>query len=1239
MTFEQTARAESVSAFSPLEAISLLKSEGVQASEMTLLEDGEIIKKKHQVYNFEVEGHHTYIADGIRVHNTSILNHLKPGELANVDWSTVADTTGDGGLDYVQIDTIENGYKAGATIYKHKTVNGQEYIEGFKTFTDKDGNLVQMQFERDANGVLTGVPKIIHLTGAQFGEQAGELITPYLTAAIIGEDAGMFETIAVNTILGTFLENLFEFTGGFIHDQLASRGLQDNSIEPIADHTFSDIVGDLGANAGDYTSQALTGWIMAEVFGGISTDSFGGEFLNALVSQGVGYLVDSGLHALTEILPSSFDGAFLTGFSEATVPSGDFLKLPNIQGLLWSTALNRILPAIETIEGQIASGLTTLALNTFASGLGSGLSTVFGTFNPVVFIIARVVGKLFDSLFEKHPQAYSNVIFNEETGYFEVGNSWSEDNGDVVIGQQMANYYVDFMNGVLDQTQAQSHNAAELTDAMRLVFGHYEQNIQNGAERNFTELDAAVQSRIIDTLQELELNDGDLVVLKAIADVVVKADFQDDITHFGSYYTWKKFLWIKISKKWHYTEINPEVTSGMTTDEIVEVVENWDSNGNDSDFEAAVLAQFNSLYSDLQIASLSDNAGVQQILDRLSSKSWAHNLQITESYTYEEREDDGGSNYLTRTRADKAGAVDIISDALYLRAINLQLESLGYNPTTKAQLIADIQQEQLSVASDPSLFAEIQHALQIAAEYREYLNNKEAYDAAIQAAGPDSGYAQAWALTFMEADRLGFTDTFTATGDDVDNFFLGGSGGDEISGLVGADTIRGLAGDDTLLGGEGADSLDGGTGNDVVEGGDGNDLALGGSGNDYVRGNRGDDSISGGQGNDFLFGGNDDDTVSGGEGDDLVKGDLGSDLLQGDEGNDTLKGWTGDDTLAGGSGIDDLTGGDGADTFVIAVGDGHDIVRDFEVGVDKIAIGVEISEVVVFDDGRDTRVVIDENTSLLLKGISSSELTVSDFQLATTQTLSLATGIGFASEGTIGNDSIEGTDFADIISGGLGSDSIRAFRGDDFLEGGDGNDTLDGGSNNDTVHGGNGDDTVQGVNGDDLLFGDAGDDSLAGWNGNDTLDGGAGNDLLRGGPGDDIFVVRDGYDNDIIADFVVGEDRIDLGTGDKHVNVVNENDGARLFVGLNSSVLLLGIDASQVSASDFIISNGTLSLTSALEGSSAGDNLTGSDFFDQILGNGGNDTIFGYRGDDILEGGTGNDSIDAGSDDDMMEMI
>jgi len=58
--------------------------------------------------------------------------------------------------------------------------------------------------------------------------------------------------------------------------------------------------------------------------------------------------------------------------------------------------------------------------------------------------------------------------------------------------------------------------------------------------------------------------------------------------------------------------------------------------------------------------------------------------------------------------------------------------------------------------------------------------------------------------------------------------------------------------------------------------------------------------------------------------------------LIGGTGSDVLNGGDGDDTLVSGLGATVLTGGAGSDLFVFGAGTGMDIVRDFEVGVDRL---------------------------------------------------------------------------------------------------------------------------------------------------------------------------------------------------------------------------------------------------------------------------------------------------------------
>jgi Ca2+-binding RTX toxin-like protein len=171
-------------------------------------------------------------------------------------------------------------------------------------------------------------------------------------------------------------------------------------------------------------------------------------------------------------------------------------------------------------------------------------------------------------------------------------------------------------------------------------------------------------------------------------------------------------------------------------------------------------------------------------------------------------------------------------------------------------------------------------------------------------------------LTFANGDAFQLPDGTVAA--DLDAL-----GTNAVSGSDGNETIDGSEDNDVISAGEGDDIVEGDEGNDVVCAHDGNDRVEGGSGIDVVNGNQGDDNVQGGEGDDVVRGGKGNDRVMGGEGNDAVYGDLG---------------------------FDELTGGGGEDTFVLRaefeislqVSLSSAIIADFEIGVDRIAIDVEL---------------------------------------------------------------------------------------------------------------------------------------------------------------------------------------------------------------------------------------------------------------------------------------------------------
>ena len=355
----------------------------------------------------------------------------------------------------------------------------------------------------------------------------------------------------------------------------------------------------------------------------------------------------------------------------------------------------------------------------------------------------------------------------------------------------------------------------------------------------------------------------------------------------------------------------------------------------------------------------------------------------------------------------------------------------------------------------------------------------------------------------------------------------------------------------TVANGQGGLTVTGTDGNDgVAFGNTGDDIIVGFGGDDAIVGFNGNDFLDGGDGDDRVFGSQDDDTVLGGAGDDILRGDNeaagnGADIIVGGPGNDLLKG-DGDNLV-------------GADTFVLAPGDGDDVIQDFQTSVDVLdfsAFGTNPA-VDVSEAGGNTVVAVGDVT-VTLEGVAAGALGAANFiganfdgtvvvveqpdepapdpepegpadqpdepddqaqqpdpDLAPAPIAEDGLGIPVAPDGTpaevspvflrefdpfTGSFTVTGTDGIDSSAyGQLGDDVIRTFGGDDSSVGFEGNDYQDLGAGRDRGWGLEGDDTLLGGDGDDVLNGDEGDALGSGiLSGDDVLVGGRGNDILRG---------------------------------------------------------------------------------------------------------------------------------------------
>ncbi|MCJ9430807.1 VCBS domain-containing protein, partial [Kordiimonas marina] len=292
----------------------------------------------------------------------------------------------------------------------------------------------------------------------------------------------------------------------------------------------------------------------------------------------------------------------------------------------------------------------------------------------------------------------------------------------------------------------------------------------------------------------------------------------------------------------------------------------------------------------------------------------------------------------------------------------------------------------------------------------------------------------------------------------------------------------------------------------------------------------------------------------------------------GTNGNDTLMGTGGSDTITGGAGNDTLDGGAGNDIIIKPASDqGQDTIVGGSGG-DKIEAGGG-SDFVVGGGASDgaTRQTLVENSDPNVDG-SDTIIggTGDDTLLGGGWNDSLINDNGRYDEG----EEVEAGTSQNRLWAGAGNDVAVGSGGNDVIGGNADNDYLKGLGGNDTLYGNSGDDTLKGGNGDDLLYNGQGNDSVEGGNGNDTLWAGAGNDTLIGGDGADSFVFGHHAGDDVITDFDMSQDSLDLHlrgitsaaalTDSASAATISGQAGLLIDLGNGESVFLVGLSIGDI---------------------------------------------------------------------------
>ena len=490
-----------------------------------------------------------------------------------------------------------------------------------------------------------------------------------------------------------------------------------------------------------------------------------------------------------------------------------------------------------------------------------------------------------------------------------------------------------------------------------------------------------------------------------------------------------------------------------------------------------------------------------------------------------------------------------------------------------------------------------------------------------------------------------------ASGDMLDGFenLIGSAYDDILTGDSDPNVIEGLAGADKLDGGGGTDTLSYTSSNagvtiDLNEG-DGNFdpgvSAIKTSSGGHAAGDnvkfQSFVNIIGSAHSDNLTGDNDDNKLEGRGGNDTLKGGEGNDTLDGGLGGDTLDGEDGDDTVT----YEDATEGVTVDLSSVSVRNGVTTISNSSGRGE--ARGDRFIDVEEFVGSKHNDIFIAGPEADEADGGDGTD-TISYERSRNAVLLTLPQGGGITTPQEGGNNHVneEGkkenyaqgdvlNNFENIIGSNVSSTSTGYQDGTVLRH-----------------------DDLTGNSGDNVIDGRGGNDTIDGSDGSDTLIGGRGNDTLTGGNGFDTFVYTSGSGDDTITDFSPTEDKLDLGTSSRSLNLYYKIDDSNLVITFGSHEITfsnnigiadLGADNFEFNPDGYIrlTDNGTVGATKGnykilggagdnrLTGGSKNDNINGGDGDDTINGGNGDDDIDGGNGDDIIEGGAGADEMDGGA--------
>lgn len=285
---------------------------------------------------------------------------------------------------------------------------------------------------------------------------------------------------------------------------------------------------------------------------------------------------------------------------------------------------------------------------------------------------------------------------------------------------------------------------------------------------------------------------------------------------------------------------------------------------------------------------------------------------------------------------------------------------------------------------------------------------------------------------------------------------------------------------------------------------------------------------------------------------------------------------------------------DGAGKDLVVHGSGFDVISEFQINNDRIAINAANAP-----NFARLRWLMDAWNNINFGGDNRIWFWGEDTNFVWNLTSS---NFVFYQNGASGADSLVGNVDADSIAGFGGNDTIQLGAGNDTGLGGDGDDSIDGGAGDDVLDGGYNRDTINGGAGADTIV-----QGLY-WD-HESLDGGAGVDTVDYGR---------------LDDFASGARAL---MGDRGIDASLAAGRIKKFQGYYDGVFDIVSNIENVVGTN---------LRDTLIGDAGANLLDGAAGADLVSAGAGNDTVYGGAGSDSIEGGAGADSIYGGAGDDTV---